>query len=136
MSSAYVDSSVIVAIAFNEARAADWVSRLRTYTDVLSAPLLEAEVRAAARRDHVLVNEEWLSAVQWIIPSRGLQPEIIRVLGAGYVGGADCWHLATALYVANHPSDFDFLTLDARQREVAAHLGFRTPLSPPRREAP
>lgn len=127
MTTAYVDSSVIVAIAFREVGAADWASGLRRYSDLLSAPLLEAEVRAAACRAQVPVNEDWLSAVQWMIPSRGLEPEIIRVLGAGYVRGADCWHLASALYVASHPSELDFLTLDDRQREVAGLLGFGTP---------
>ena len=38
--------------------------------------------------------------------------------------GADRWHLAAAIHVTPEPSDLTFLTLDRRQREVAAALGF------------
>ena len=76
MSGAYVDTSVVVAIAFSEAR-----------------PLSE---------------------------------QIARVLEAGYVRGADCWHLATALYIAPDPGEIVFLTLDHRQRDIAKALGFAT----------
>ena len=64
--------------------------------------------------------------MSWIIPDRPLSPEIGRVLTAGYVRGADCWHLATALYLAEDPSELVFLTLDARQKDVALALGFGT----------
>jgi hypothetical protein len=48
------------------------------------------------------------------------------VLDAGYLRGADCWHVATALYVSPEPSRLSFLTLDERQRDVARTLGFRS----------
>ena len=38
--------------------------------------------------------------------------------------GADLWHLAAAIHVTPEPGDLTFLTLDRRQREVAAALGF------------
>jgi len=47
-----------------------------------------------------------------------------RVFAAGQVRGADAWHLATALWLTRHPAELPFLTLDARQREVASALGF------------
>ena len=34
------------------------------------------------------------------------------------------WHLAHALFLAPDGKDLGFLTLDVRQREVAAALGF------------
>jgi hypothetical protein len=40
--------------------------------------------------------------------------------------GADCWHLATALYLSPDPSALTFLTLDLAQRHVAKALGFQT----------
>ena len=46
-------------------------------------------------------------------------------LRAGYLRGADLWHVACALYVAPKPSDVFFITLDERQAEVAAALEFR-----------
>jgi hypothetical protein len=58
-----------------------------------------------------------------VFPDRPLGPEIVRVLEAGYARGADVWHLATALYLADDPADLPFLTLDVRQRELARALG-------------
>lgn len=72
-----------------------------------------------------MVDPNWLRAIKWIEPSRSLALEIDRVLDAGYLRGADCWHLAVALYVAPRPGGLTFLTLDARQRAVAKKLGFR-----------
>lgn len=67
-----------------------------------------------------------LSDLQWILPSRPLTREILRVLNAGYVRGADCWHLSSALYLAPDPGQATFLTLDVTQRKVAKALGFKT----------
>ena len=57
---------------------------------------------------------------------RPLSVEIERVLDAGYVRGAHCFHLASALYLSPQPSATTFLTLDTRQRAVAKALGFKT----------
>jgi hypothetical protein len=46
-----------------------------------------------------------------------------RVLLAGQTRSADCWHLATALYLAGDPSLCAFLTLNQKQRAVAQQLG-------------
>jgi len=87
---------------------------------------MEAEFRSVCRRDNRSLVGYLLNEVEWLSPPRALTPEIIRVLDAGYVRGADCWHLATALYLAPDPSELVFLTLDDRQREVATALGFAT----------
>jgi hypothetical protein len=55
-----------------------------------------------------------------------LTPELERVFAGGYLKGADAWHLACALYLAEEPAKLAFLTLDRRQRAVARRLGFRT----------
>ena len=47
-------------------------------------------------------------------------------LRIGYLRGADLWHIATALYMFDEPSDITFLTLDRRQGDVAAALGFQS----------
>ena len=57
--------------------------------------------------------------------SRPLSDEITRVLQTAYMRGADLWHLSAAIYVTSEPGDLTFLTLDCRQGEVAAALGFR-----------
>ncbi len=69
--------------------------------------------------------EPWLAALAWATPDRALTAEIDTVLAAGYVRGAVCWHLATALYFAPEPEDISFVTLDTRQARVASALGFR-----------
>lgn len=126
MAFAYVDTSCLVAIAFDERGATALARRLGTFDDLLSSNLLEAELRAAFLREGVEEDPAILGAVSWIVPDRPLSGEITAVLNAGHVRGADCWHLATALYVAEDPEELSFLTLDSRQRVVAAALGFRT----------
>ena len=47
------------------------------------------------------------------------------MLETGYLRGADLWHVATALYVSPQARNLSFATLDARQSDIAAALGFR-----------
>ena len=124
MSRAYVDSSVLVAILLGEPDASRHGDRLSGFSRVSSSELLDAEFRSVCRRENRPVPPELLREIQFVSAPRALTPEIVRVLNAGYVRGADCWHLATALYLAPDPSDLIFLTLDDRQREVAIALGF------------
>ena len=126
MKVAYVDTSCLVAIAFGERGAAALARRLDSCDELVSASLLEAELRSAFVREGVEPDATLLGAVSWVIPDRPLSGEITRVLASGYVRGADCWHLATALYLAEDPATIAFLTLDARQLEVARELGFKT----------
>lgn len=121
---AYVDSSFLVAIAFMEAGSAALAQTLSDQDVLLSSNLLEAELRAAFRRDNVTADPtELLSSIVWVHPDRALTAEITTVLGAGYVRGADLWHLATALFVDPN-RQIAFLTLDVRQREISEELGF------------
>ena len=101
-------------------------ARLAGFDELVSANLLEAELRAAFRRENVAGFEALPAPVSWIVPDRPLSTEIVRVLATGSVRRADCWHLATALYLAEDPAQIAFLTLDARQKEVAQVLGFET----------
>ncbi len=126
MAAAYVDSSVITAIAFSEHAHSELSAQLARFDQLFSAPLLEAEVRSAAMRESAEVDAEWFTALTWVLPERSLTPEIVRVLEAGYIRGADCWHLATALSIVPDPAEVTFLTLDLRQREIATALGFTT----------
>lgn len=121
----YVDTSCFVAVAFGERGASALMRRLTRFDALVSSNLLDAEFRCACARETVEPTPELLDAVSWILPDRPLSEEITRVLAAGRVRGADCWHLATALYVAQDPADLSFLTLDARQMAVAETLGFR-----------
>jgi hypothetical protein len=87
--------------------------------------LLEAEFLSAYRRQNRRPDLELLEGIDWISPSRPLTQEITRVLEAGYLKGADCWHLACALFLSPDPSELLFLTLNTRQQEVAEKLGFQ-----------
>ena len=93
---------------------------------MLSSPLLEAEPFSALLREGREVTNAWSSAIEYVSVDRPLSSELSRVLTAGYLQGADCWHLATALYVTPDPSQLAFVTLDATQRRVARALGFKT----------
>ncbi len=126
MSVAYVDSSVVVAIAFGEPGAAGMQERLAEFTTIVASSLLEAELRSVCRRERREVSQMILDQMVWLAPARALSEEISRVLDAGYVRGADCFHLANALFVAPDTNGVVFITLDRRQREVAAALGFET----------
>jgi predicted nucleic acid-binding protein len=124
LSRAFVDSSCILALQLAEASATDVRRRLAMFSSVYSASLLEAEVLSAISRERRIVNLGLLDRLQPIYPDRSLRAEIEQVLDAGYVRGADCLHLATALYLTPDPAELTFLTLDERQRAVAVALGF------------
>lgn len=125
LSVAYVDTSFLVAIAFGERGAKSSARRLDGFDELLSSNLLEAELRSAFRREEVPFEQNLLSWITWVLPDRSLGREMARVLEAGYVRGADLWHLAAALYLVEDPRELSFLTLDDRQRKVAETLGFR-----------
>ena len=126
MSAAYVDTSALVAIAFDDAGGDRLATRLDEFTHLLSSNLLEAELRAAFARERHPFAEDLVAGIQWVLPDRPLAPELARALQAGYLRGADLWHVATALYVVADPGDLAFVTLDARQQSVAAALGFQS----------
>ena len=125
MTFAYVDSSCLVAVAFDEPGARKLAARLRRFDRLFSSNLLEAELRSALVREgadgHI---EDLLSWLTWVYPNRPLTPEYARITTAGYLRGADLWHLANALFLAPDPTDLSFLTLDGRQGAVARRLGF------------
>ena len=124
MNVAYLDTSALVAVAFGERGGPALAAQLGTFSRLLSSNLLEAEIRAACAREGLDFSEQVLANLEWVLPDRSLRPEITAVLAAGYLRGADLWHVAAALYVAPSAGDVAFITRDRRQRTVAAALGF------------
>ena len=124
MSVAYVDASVVVALEFEERGKDEAAERMNGFSTLRSSNLLEAEVRAAFARERRRFDPSILVRIQWIYPSRPLSAEMATVLRAGYLRGADLWHVAVALYIAQDPAEMSFLTLDQRQGNVAESLGF------------
>ena len=125
MRAAYVDTSAIIAIAFQEAGWDGLARRINAFDHVGSSNLLEAELRSACAREGKPVPEKLVSAFRWVQPTRPLSTELRSVLRAGYLRGADLWHVACALYMARESEDLTFITLDQRQAEVAAELRFQ-----------
>lgn len=102
-------------------------AQLRRFTRLFSSNLLEAELRSALKREEVEDQElHLLSWLTWLYPNRPLTREIDRITALGYLKGADLWHLANALFLAPDTQDLTFLTLDKRQQEIGARLGFST----------
>ena len=126
MSIAYLDSSCFVARMLKEPGGSAMLKRAAEFDGHCSSTLLEAEVRSAAARENVIIDEHALARLTWIVPQRRLDEELLRVFDAGYLRGADAWHLACALFFFPEPEQNTFLTLDANQRSVARALGFRT----------
>ena len=116
----------MVAIALGEPGAPALARRIRAFDTLVAANLVEAEVRSALAREEVRPGRNPVAGLRWVLPDRPLSAEIAAVAAVGYVRGADLWHLACALYVAESPDDLTFLTLDERQRAVAKTLGFKT----------
>lgn len=125
VSRAYIDTSVIATIALNEVGSTDHARRLDDFSQLFSSNLLEAEVRAALAREGRQFEAGFISGIEWVFPDRSLGPELAVALAAGYLRGADLWHIATALYAAPEPGEIAFVTLDNRQRSIAVALGFR-----------
>ncbi len=125
MNATYVDSSALVAVAFNQVGAAEVADRLRSHDRLYSSNLLEAELRSACAREELVLDPTYLDRIEWLFPDRPLESEMNAVLAAGYLRGADLWHVANALYAFPRPAEVGFFTLDERQRTVAAKLGFQ-----------
>ncbi len=126
MAVAYVDTSALVAIAFGEPGGDAMEQRLKQFTGIVSSNLLEAELRSVYSRERRRFEADSFSRIEWVMPNRPLSLEISVVLDAGYMRGADLWHVATALYIAPDPGKMFFVTLDKRQHATASILGFRT----------
>ena len=125
MSAAYVDTSVLAGIAFGEPAAERFAVALNRFDRVLSSNLLDAEMRAVFERESEAFEDDVMAGIDWVLPTRPLSAEFARALGAGYLRGADLWHVATALYVSPQPDRLTFATLDVEQGRVASALGFR-----------
>ena len=80
MTVAYVETSVLVAVSFNEARSTFLTTRLRGFSRLLASNLVEAELRAVFAREQCSFAQEVLAGIEWILPDRRLSPEISTVL--------------------------------------------------------
>ena len=122
---AYVDTSLVVALAFGEPSVAGFSDRLARLDRLCASPLLEAELLAAAEREGLRSRvRRFIEPIHFVFPDRRLSNEIDAVLAHGHIRGADLHHLATALFLFDKPAGAFFLTFDARQDRFATALGF------------
>lgn len=127
---AYVDTSCLLALAFDEPGAGPLGEQLGRCEVLVSSTFLEAEILSALHREGVDGVGELLDRLTWLEPRGRLTVHLQAVLSQGYVRGADLWHLASALYLRedaallDEPETLVFATLDHRQQKVATGLGF------------
>jgi predicted nucleic acid-binding protein len=120
----YVDTSALLAVAFDEPAGKPIAGRLRTFSRLISSNLLEAEFRSALAREELDGEHDLLDAIDWILPDRPLTGEFRKVLRTGYVRGADLWHLACALFIDPGARGLSFITVDGTQKALARRIGF------------
>ena len=125
MKSAYIDSSLLIAIQFDESDTGNAEADIFQQYRLFSSNLLEAEVRATYWREKVPFLASAFDGIRWVIPRRALRTEFIEVLSTGYLRGAELWHVATALYLRRESTGLSFATLDVRQGKIADALGFK-----------
>lgn len=124
MKRGFLDTSVVLALAFAEPGSPELGKLLASFDQLHASPLLEAELAAALCREGLENGSRGLlDALRFLHPQRRLSTEIATTLAAGSLRGADLFHVASALFAAP-AADIIFLSLDARQRAVAARLGF------------
>jgi hypothetical protein len=128
LKAAFIDTSAVAAILFEEAGWRELHQLLSEVGPLYASNLLEAELRSAAARENVDQKDvdEALSRLEWVLPERPLSQELRAVASCGTpLKGADSWHLACALFLAGDPSVLPFLTLDGDQALGAGRLGFK-----------
>lgn len=128
MSTYYIDSSVIVALMFEESESQKMRGWLNKADELVSANLLEAEVFSAGFREKITKNEimSFVDKVSLFFPPDSLERELDEVLRLSYIRGADAYHLSAALRLDPKRKKLIFLTHDHKQRLSAEKLGFKT----------
>lgn len=124
---AYVDTSCIVAVCFDEKNAKEIKKKLISYDHLFSANLLEAEFLATCSREGVLsAGPPSLERINWVLPPRPLSDEYLLVLKHSHVRGADLYHIACALFLRSELDEIDFVSADVKQLQAATLIGLRT----------
>ena len=126
---AYVDTTAVLPVAFREEPAGTAVQRrLGRFPYLLSANLLETELRVAFEREGARFDTSTIAEINWIFPNRQLDDEMTAVLEIAYLSPIRVWHLATALFFRDVlQSDLAFITLEEEQETVARELDFWIP---------
>ena len=121
---AYVDTTALVPVANEEQPVAGVIRRrLEGFQVLLSANLIEAELRAMLERDGRPFDRDLLVGIRWILPNRPLADEMAAIADIANLPAARLWHLAVALFFAELIPGLVFITLDEQQEAAARDLG-------------
>ena len=124
LAAAYVDTTALFPISTGEEAVADAIRlKLESFRYLLSANLLEAEMRVAFALEGREFDDDLLSSVRWIMPNRRLDAEMAAILRTAQLPAIRLWHLATALFFAELVPGLAFVTLDEQQETAARDLG-------------
>ena len=120
----YVDTTALTPLVAGEEPVAMSIRRkLEGFRYLLSANLLEAEMRVVFAAEGREFDDDVLSSIRWIMPNRRLDTEMAAVLRTAQLQPIRLWHLATALFFAELVPGLAFVTLDEQQETAARDLG-------------
>ncbi|MBN2340395.1 MAG: hypothetical protein JXX29_24300 [Deltaproteobacteria bacterium] len=123
----YIDTSVLVAMAFDDAGGAFIGRSVKTFDRLYSSNLLEAEFFSAAKKENLLDQaKSFIKPVRFVYPDTNLTAYHEQVLAVDYIEGGALQHLSCALYLFPRTEDVFFLSLHPAQTALAAKLGFQT----------
>ena len=124
LAATYVDTTALLPITYGEEPVATSMRRkLSSFRYLMSANLLEAEIRVAFAAEGREFDDDVLSSIRWIMPNRRLDAEMAAVLRTAQLQPARLWHLAVALFFAELVPGLAFVTLDEQQETAARDLG-------------
>ncbi len=124
LAAAYVDTTALLPVTYGEEPVANSIQRkLEGFRYLLSANLLEAELRVIFSLEGREFDDDMLSSIRWIMPNRRLDAEMAAVLRIAQLQPSRLWHLATALFFAELVPGLAFVTLDEQQETAARDLG-------------
>lgn len=124
LAAAYVDTTALLPVTYGEEPVSESIQRkLEGFRYLLSANLLEAEMRVVFATEGREFDDGVLSSVRWIMPNRRLDAEMAAVLRTAQLQPIRLWHLATALFFAELVPGLALITLDGQQETAARDLG-------------
>ena len=121
---AYVDATALAPISAGEEPVAESIrQKLESFRYLMSANLLEAEMRVAFAAEGREFDDDVLASIRWIMPNRRLDAEMAAVLRTAQLQPVRLWHLAVALFFNDLVPGLVFVTLDEQQETAASELG-------------
>ena len=124
LSVAYIDPTALLPVSTGEEPVAEVIQqKLANFRYLLSANLLEAEMRVAFAAEGREFDDDVLASIRWIMPNRRLDVEMAAVLRTAQLQPVRLWHLAVALFFNELVPGLVFVTLDEQQETAASELG-------------